>query len=1006
MLPTFFGLNTVTRALLAQQEAIDVLNQNVANVNTPGYSRQDAELQATDPYTVVAFNRPSLNGQLGTGAYVPVINRFQDELINSQIRYTNQSVGKLQQMDDSYTQIQAIYNDPSNVAVNSAASNFFNSIHDLTNTPESDASRQLVQQSGSTLAHAISTRYQQLTTLQGDLNTKVGSIVTDVNNYIRQIATLNHSIAESTGIGDNANDLKDHRDKLVDDLSKLVDVRVVRNPDGSDTVQMNGRFLVNKDQAYTLTTLTDASSTALIKPVQVFWQEDVTKFENINPGYDPITGLSLTTNVATTNPPLKVSQALVSTGSLYGALNIRDNVIQGTLIPQLNELSDALTNTQVLSSKTGLTASTTLSGSLLAPDDLVISVITPQGAASPPGPGQLLTTPKPGVSGSIGASASALATAAGQTSLTVQNYVDAINSSKVAPYVHARINSAGQLQIDSITAGALVKVDQANGAASKDFGFSASVADGFNMVHVQGFGLNTPPQWTSGISGLTLSTAITVGDQIQVTPPDGTAAITITVPPVLSSVYPAPTTNTVQALLDTINGKGLSHGFQAALDGSGHLMIFGTPTVYGADGHLVGTAAQITSDPPTTALTTSTQLTAGDSFKLTGPAGTQTFTVPNNGATGFGTVGDLITAVNAANLGVTASINDAGQFQLTSNSTGSGQTITVNSVSGTVASTMGLATGTATGLDHGFPPSATVTVALTGTVAVQDQTIQDFVGGTTSGGAILPAPTTATNSNQFFFDGSTQALQQQALAATSLTGAATFTTVSTPAITQLTSPQKLSVSIYPTSGAASYGTVTITGIDASTGVSVTLPPHAFTASGVWTTTTTFSSITSIATTGFNNVGIQVNGAAQGTQYDTAGAVVVDPTVITNPSVIAASSVPGINGNDINALALLNVQQQNVVTNGQTAATIGDFYSNVTESLGGAAQQTTTDRTSEEQLVQHFTNQKQSVVGVNVDEEAAHLIALQHAYQAAARAITAQDSMLDTIINGMGLVGRS
>ena len=88
MLPTFFGLNTVTRALLAQQEAVDVLNQNIANVGTPGYSRQEAQLEATDPYTVVAFNRPSLSGQLGTGSFVPRINRYQDELLNSQIRFT------------------------------------------------------------------------------------------------------------------------------------------------------------------------------------------------------------------------------------------------------------------------------------------------------------------------------------------------------------------------------------------------------------------------------------------------------------------------------------------------------------------------------------------------------------------------------------------------------------------------------------------------------------------------------------------------------------------------------------------------------------------------------------------------------------------------------------------------------------------------------------------------------------------------------------------------------
>ncbi|HLQ32300.1 MAG TPA: flagellar basal body rod C-terminal domain-containing protein, partial [Chloroflexota bacterium] len=111
-------------------------------------------------------------------------------------------------------------------------------------------------------------------------------------------------------------------------------------------------------------------------------------------------------------------------------------------------------------------------------------------------------------------------------------------------------------------------------------------------------------------------------------------------------------------------------------------------------------------------------------------------------------------------------------------------------------------------------------------------------------------------------------------------------------------------------------------------------------------------------------------------------------------------------NDQIGLALLNVQQQATISNGQVAATQGNFYASTITNLGAAAQQTHTSRLTTEQLVQHIQNQKQSVVGVSLDEEAANLVALQHAYQAAARAITTQDQMLDTIINGMGLVGRA
>jgi len=1189
MLPTFFGLNTVTRALLAQQEAIDVLNQNVSNANTQGYSRQTAVIQATDPYTAVAFDRPSLSGQLGQGASVTTINRAQDELLNSQIRFTNQSVGQLQVMNDAYTQIQAIYNDPSNVAINSAASNFFNSIHDLTNTPEDDSARQLVQQNGSTLANAISTRFQQLTTLQSDLNTKVSTIVRDINNDINQIATMNHAIAESTGIGDNANDLKDKRDALIDDLSTKVDVRVVQNPDGTDTIQMNGRFLVNKDQAYTLTTLTDASRTALIKPVQVFWQEDVTKFQNLYPGYDPVTGLNLTTNVsAGTN----VSKAQVSTGQLAGALNIRDNVIQNTLLPQLNELSDALTNTQVLSSNTGLQASTQLTGSAALPDDFTVSVLTPQGTASP-GPGQIAqysiksaqtaSTSITGL-GNIASTVASLAginltagstmtitegntsvtytAAAGDTAQSMINYfnthgfatltgtlvssgvagdpqqvqlsdgtamvitgvsgsifstlgfhqgtvqgaIDAINSSNVSPWVHASLNSAGQVQIDTIASGALVKVDGANGAAAKDFGFSASVADGFNLVHVQGWGLNTPPQWQGGISGLTLSSSINVGDRLQVVAPDG-STVNITVPPPSTNVYPPPTTTTVQALIDTINAKGLSHGFQAALDGSGHLTIFSTPTTYGQDGTLVGAPAQITGDNPV-AITATTSLfsSAGnDTLTVQGPLGTVSYT-----AVAGDTVQTLMDKINSANIGVTASINSAGQFQLTSQKSGASQFIKLSGVTNTATDTMyatlglGVPAGGSVqvnGLDHGFAPSSTLTVsantttalattsvagspfaigalnpptglgitltgntytspatitvngtdattgkAVTETISVTQDgtystshaysnvtsiTLNNIAGGTISAtpmnesdffgdptGVNLPKPVASTNTNQFFFDSASQSLQHQVLGATAIPSGAAQA-VPSASITQLTSPSALTLSIFQATTATALTKansfpiqVAVTGIDASTGTAVTETLKFQNPSQVLTTSHVFSSVTGITTTTSNgayttnSADLQITSSSAGTQYDTASTLVVDPTVIANPSVIAASSMPGINGNDVNALALLNVQQQAVVTNGQAAATLGDFYGSVTENLGGAAQQVNTNMTSEQQLVQHFTNQKQSVVGVSVDEEAANLLALQHAYQAAARAITAQDSMLDTIINGMGLVGRA
>src|SRR5690242_3513004 len=231
MLPTFFGLDAVTRALMAQQEAVDVVNQNISNASTPGYSKQTPVVTAFDPYTDPAFDRPVLNGQLGTGAIVSTVKRAVDEMLNAQIRAGSQASGSLQVMDDLYNQIQSIFDDPSNQAINTATSNFFNAVHDLANQPEATDARTSLQQQGVTLASAIGYRYNQLTSLQGNLNTKVRTIIADINNTTKQIALLNSQITVVKGIGDNANDLMDKRDLLVDHLSTLIDTKDVKNAD-------------------------------------------------------------------------------------------------------------------------------------------------------------------------------------------------------------------------------------------------------------------------------------------------------------------------------------------------------------------------------------------------------------------------------------------------------------------------------------------------------------------------------------------------------------------------------------------------------------------------------------------------------------------------------------------------------------------------------------------------------------------------------------------------------
>src|SRR5581483_10556743 len=157
---------------------------------------------------------------------------------------------------------------------------------------------------------------------------------------------------------------------------------------------------------------------------------------------------------------------------------------------------------------------------------------------------------------------------------------------------------------------------------------------------------------------------------------------------------------TVGNLVTAINAAGLSHGVQAALDTQGRFIVYSAPTNYGPDGTALGTPAQVVGNGEL-GLTSATTFQGGGAITITGPAGTATF----NTFAGEG-VGQLIQQVNSANLGLTASINSIGQFQLTTLTNGTGQKITIAGAAGNdITTLLGVANGTVTGLDRGFLPS-------------------------------------------------------------------------------------------------------------------------------------------------------------------------------------------------------------------------------------------------------------------------------------------------------------
>lgn len=265
MRTTFFGLETARRALMAQQLGLETTAHNIANANTPGYSRQVVQLQSTTPFSPPSLLRPQIPGQIGTGVGVGAIQRMRNAFVDTQVRQETSSLGRWETQRDLLMQVELIYNEPSESGIRNSLDAFWQSLQDLSLNPESGSARTVVLQRGQALADLLNHTYTQLKDLQSSVNDTIEVQVGEVNTYAKKIASLNRQIVEASSMGDNPNDLMDQRDLLITELSKIVDVNVHTDKYNAATVTIGGIPLVEWDQVRELKAEPDADGKYQLK---------------------------------------------------------------------------------------------------------------------------------------------------------------------------------------------------------------------------------------------------------------------------------------------------------------------------------------------------------------------------------------------------------------------------------------------------------------------------------------------------------------------------------------------------------------------------------------------------------------------------------------------------------------------------------------------------------------------------------------------------------------------
>lgn len=246
-------LNSGRGALLAQQKAIEITGHNIANVNTPGYSRQRVNLAANDPiYSGI--------GLMGCGVRATEIQRIYDRFVGLQINNENQNLGRWEARKGALERVEIIFDESSGYGLNQAMSEFWNAWQDLANNPSGNVERVTLLAKSETMATTFNNMYSNLEQVQKDIDTSISGTVEDINLIAEQIADLNQKIVEVEVSGQNANDYRDSRDLLLKELSSMIDIDTFENSDGSVTVSVgNGKPLVESIFAWSLSTETNAS---------------------------------------------------------------------------------------------------------------------------------------------------------------------------------------------------------------------------------------------------------------------------------------------------------------------------------------------------------------------------------------------------------------------------------------------------------------------------------------------------------------------------------------------------------------------------------------------------------------------------------------------------------------------------------------------------------------------------------------------------------------------------
>jgi len=239
-------------ALEAQQAGLQTTTNNIANLNTPGYTREQPVFEEAEPIIQ--------NGKAyGDGVNLQSIESLRDSILELQISNETQQQGQSQAYVNAMSQAQTLFPDDTS-GIGQMIGTFFQSLNSLSTDPSNLALRESVLSAADGMASAFNSTANQLSAQRSSLDQNVEQAVGEVNQITQEIADINGKLAGFGNTAQGYGSFLDQRDNLIQRLSGLIDVSVINDGTSVTLTTKQGAVLVADSQSFALSTALDPAS--------------------------------------------------------------------------------------------------------------------------------------------------------------------------------------------------------------------------------------------------------------------------------------------------------------------------------------------------------------------------------------------------------------------------------------------------------------------------------------------------------------------------------------------------------------------------------------------------------------------------------------------------------------------------------------------------------------------------------------------------------------------------